>query len=151
MKHQCVNCKTNHSSECPWAWLVLWELAGFGHLLHDAFCEAQKERGQRWLPCQAGWHLWSMFIIPFLVIRRKVHPMLYLCGKSNCVNFPKTDVGKSKYCFSGPVHIMVEMQNELLSGGSAEGTSSKQLFPKQSDFQLCSPPWRPKTEKHKER
>lgn len=77
---------------------------------------------------EAGWPLWCMFIIPFLVIRRKVHPALQLCGKSNCVNFPKTDVGKSKYCFSVPVHVMVEMQNELLSGGSAGSVGNDSFF-----------------------
>lgn len=59
---------------------------------------------------EAGWPLLCMFIKTFLVLGSKVHPALSLCGKSNCVNFPKTDVGKSKYCSSGPIHATAEME-----------------------------------------
>lgn len=59
---------------------------------------------------EAGRPLRCMFIKAFLVLRSKVHPALSLRGKSSCVNFPKTDVGKSKYRSSGPIHATVEME-----------------------------------------
>jgi len=139
MKHQHVKCKPRHSSECPWAWPMLWELAGFGHWLHSTCsCLAKVPTWK-----QAGFYLWCMVITPFLVITRNVYPVLQWCGKSSHVNFLKTDVGKSKYYFSVPVHVTAEMQNELLSEGSAESLGNDIFFcsnqPYSSPLPLAGP------------